>query len=846
MDPDQVNPADLMRKPTITAAASLSSTKVKLTWEPPTPSTISGYQPIFSWEDGSILLDQLSPSADNATLTAPSVVPNGSWIQIAGVNGQAIGPFSDSVPFVVEVVSGLEVSYDGTTLNATWTSAKDARVNAYEVTFTVQGQKPVTELVYTNSWSQKLDSAGAETASLSVRLVAGFSLGPAAAAVDAIIGKPEITGAAFNGAQLNLKWSAVSDAAATAYVIAVVSGGQVMSEYTSGGTSAAIPFAAGLDTIQVRAIGPNSTGPFSEAFTPITSAPDITSIAFGTDGSLKVDWEAIEGAGNYKLQLRLGNSTKLTKTTTTNSLTIPASELPPSDIYDLTVQAFANDKNDDVSGPASGPLPAVALSPPDVVVAYDGRNARVKWQPIVSSAISGYVTTILDGQTAVKTANSLGPAVSIEVDYAAQNNYTVVVQALTNNGAGQPSPPAALFQSGWYASSATNASSHLIPANGPAMSPHDIVVHLPNIFTSYVSTGLPTAPPFVFATTDPPYSYTLTIPASSGVWTFNADSIRGDILEAYQALLTQLVQLKVTPLGWRMVQDAISRSMPQTFAESLFYAFAFVPGDGYVDLKPGMLLRADFESYQYLGSDQTNKFVNGFVSSSSAFYEIGSYVTPNNQWLTGFDSFLSLVTQSGSTVPPPQSQGSTASGGGGIVDLYYSQFRKPYMRLVYPPDLPNDSKTEVRAAFNVAVLAANDYPTLEAATQNLRNAQTLPTEVAVTYLRGRTIISACIRIWVDNQPLIVPVGTSVGNILEGMGRRPPIVVPQNGNPGIPLSGLTLERSIGYAVSNPNGYSSARGVPIRLDWNKGMAYSATSDWLNVPLLPGDRITTRGNE
>src|SRR6185295_9334205 len=129
------------------------------------------------------------------------------------------------------------------------------------------------------------------------------------------------------------------------------------------------------------------------------------------------------------------------------------------------------------------------------------------------------------------------------------------------------------------------------------------------------------------------------------------------------------VQLKVTPLGWRMVQDAISRAMPQTFAESLFYAYAFKPNEGYIDLRPGMLLRADFESYQYLGADQTNKFINGFVSTSNAVYDVGSYVTANNQWLTGFDAFLSLVTQTGSTVPPPQSQGTTASGGGGIVDL---------------------------------------------------------------------------------------------------------------------------------------------------------------------------------
>jgi hypothetical protein len=468
----------------------------------------------------------------------------------------------------------------------------------------------------------------------------------------------------------------------------------------------------------------------------------------------------------------------------------------------------------------------------------------VTWEPITSPAIIGYVTTVLGAPDTQVT--TIGPEASINVAYAPTNNYGIFVQALTNAGLGLGAGSVPLVRSGWYPSTATNVAANIVPVHDAAMSPWQIVLYLPNIFTTYVSTGLPTEPPFVFATTDPPYSYTLTLPSNSAVWNFNADSIRGDILAAYQTLLTRLVQLKVTPQGWRTVQDAISRAMPQTFAETLFYAYAFVPGDGYIDLKPGMLLRADFESYQYLGPDQTlSKFVNGFVSTSSAVYDIGSYVTANNQWLTGFDAFLSMVTQSGSSVPPPQTQGSTASGGGGIVDLYYAQFRKPYLRLVYPPQIPGDATADARPPFNVAVLAANDYPTLATATQNLRNALPLPNDVAATYLRGRTMMSACIRIWLDGQPLVVPVGTSVGNVLETMGRRPPIVIPQSGNPGIPINGLVVERSFGNAIFAPGQYPTSKGVSIRLDWNQGMAYSATTDWLSLPLLPGDHIRTRGN-
>jgi hypothetical protein len=579
----------------------------------------------------------------------------------------------------------------------------------------------------------------------------------------------------------------------------------------------------------------------------IVQMPKISSIAFDSSGALKIDWGTVTGAGRYKVQFSVASVVAVTKNPTTNTLTLPPSEFPASGIYDVTVQAFASPANDDVSGPVSAPLPALMLAPQNISVAYDGRTARVTWEPIPSPEITSYVTTILDAATPVASAVTIGPPASIAVAYDPAKNYYAIVHGQIGALDGQPSAPVFLFQSGWYLSTATNQTAYIKPAGTAAMPSYDIVIYLPNIFSTYVSSGLPSDPPFEIAIAAAPYSYKLTMKASSAVWSFNADSIRSGIKTAYEALLSKLVSLGVTPLGWRMVQDAISRAMPQTFAETLYYAYSFVPGDGYIDLKPGMLLRADFESYQYLGPDQNvSAYVDGFVSSSSAVYEISSYVTGNDQWLNGFDAFLSLMTQSGSTVPTPQSTGANTSGGGGIVDLYYDQFRKSYVRLVYPPQLLGDSTAEARPAFNVAVLAANDYPTLVTATGNLRNTQPLPNGVSVTYLRGRTIISACIRVWLDEQPLVVPVGTSVGNLLENMGRRPPIAIPQSGTPGIPLSGIVLERSVGYAATDPGGYAVSKTVPIHLDWNQGMAYSATTDWLNLPLLPGDRIITRGNE
>ncbi|MFL6244797.1 MAG: hypothetical protein ACJ74H_02140 [Thermoanaerobaculia bacterium] len=804
------------------------------------------------WDGGELALDELPTEPLSATLTIPPAVPNGAWITLRTVTGGSTGTSSSSVAFLTGVPTGLVVEYDGTNISAAWDASNDSRVNAYQVTFTATGNDPVVETVYTTSWESAFTPDAGQTANVSVKWVAGLSSGADTTAVDAILNQPAITKAAFDGAELALGWSGVSDSAAEAYVVVVKSGGVAVSETMSGGTSTTIPFTAGADIIQIRALGASTAGPLSTSFSPITARPSLESISFdAATGSLTIAWDAISGASSYTIVFRSANVTVLSQKAETNTLTLTANELPASGIYDVTVQAFSSAGNDDVSGPASTSLPAVLLPPVIVAIAYDGRTARVVWEPITSASITGYVVTILSGTTSIASQTVFVPAAEISIAYASTNDYTVVVQALTSAGSGQPSAQAALFQAGWYPSTATSEASHITPASAASMSSYDIDVYLANIFTTYVSSGLPDDPPFVFSTADAPFSYKLTMPAASAVWTFSADAIRAGILASYELLLTKLAALNVTALGWRMVQDAISRAMPQTFAESLYYAYAFVPGEGYVDLRPGMLLRADFESYQYLGPDQTvSAYVDGFVSSSSAVYDVGSYVTSDGQWLTGFDAFLSLVTQSGSIVPAPDTDGSTSSGGGGIVDLYYSQFRKAFVRLVYPPQILGDSSSDARTEFNVAVLASDDYRTLGTATLNLRNAQPLPNDVAATYFRGRTTIAACIRIWLDGQPLVVSVGTTVANVLETMGRRPPVVISQSGTAGIPLSGIVLERSIGYAITDPedgtNGYPVSRGMPIRLDWNQGMAYSASTDWLSLPLLPGDRIITRGSE
>jgi trimeric autotransporter adhesin len=87
---------------------------------------------------------------------------------------------------------------------------------------------------------------------------------------------------------------------------------------------------------------------------------------------------------------------------------------------------------------------------------------------------------------------------------------------------------------------------------------------------------------------------------------------------------------------------------------------------------------------------------------------------------------------------------------------------------------------------------------------------------------------------VDGTDQVVPVGTTVGNLLDRLGRRAP------GSPPA-LRGVTLDRALGAAVLDPAAYDAGASQPVRLGW-RGAGYAPDGDVLSLPLLPGDRLST----
>ena len=172
------------------------------------------------------------------------------------------------------------------------------------------------------------------------------------------------------------------------------------------------------------------------------------------------------------------------------------------------------------------------------------------------------------------------------------------------------------------------------------------------------------------------------------------------------------------------------------------------------------------------------------------------------------------------------------SGATEAADLFFPDFRQPFYRLFFPPSLQETTPpAQPLTAQQFTLAAAGTWPAISSANPWPSPAQ----GVKVAYFRGRAVVKLAIRVVVNGVEEVVPIGTTVGNVLDRLGRRPP-------STSVGLRGVTLERSLGPAVFNPNvPYDAGDGLRVRLDWDQLLVFGAPYDATSLPHLHGDRLT-----
>lgn len=833
----------LTQGPTLLTATVTAGRVVTVDWAHPTTGpALEHVQPVVRWDGGETTLPFSPPAPQPLVLTLPDDVPGCASIALRGISGDGgvTSPLGNAAAVLTVAPTGLAVSFDDAGLDITWDPVLDALADRYVVTLTVPDHNPVVTIVAEPHATipyppAGLAAGGVDNApTVTVAAMSGDrARGLACQPVDVVTDEPVLSSARYDGEAVRLIWAAPP--AERGARVAIASGGVVGRQLDIGGTEAVVPLRPGPWTANVRFTGSSSVGRASSVAL-ITGTPSVQSVRFAAaNGTCEISWAKVDGAAAYKVTIVQGTTTvhEQSVAAPATSCVVPAGTFAAAHGYAVCVTATASSGGCAVEGPPSALTRVPSMAPLGVEAAYDGAAVRVTWAAVTAAPVSGYRVSTLVGNTATALGDTAGTEGSWSLQATPSGGGTVVVQAIAGADVGAPSEPVMLFPPGLFL-----GRSFLFPGDNPAVTPAAIVLWLPNLFTTAPDpsklAGLDPTLGFTLAPARPPFGYTLTIPATSKVWDFDD---RADVIAAWTAFARKLqANFTVTAYGILAMQEALSRAMPQTFAESLYFAYGAQFSDGCFDLRPGMVLRCEYEAYQVVGPSSDQAQLSGFVTTAVADYEVAAYQS-EGRWLTGLDAFLaSLATQGGVVIPTPVPSLGTgrAYGSGGLLDMFGPSVQAPFCRIVYPRTyLPTNSPGLIMLQGNVVLLASTSIDALDTATKNVRGNLPPGPQVAAAYLRGRTVIRPMTRVSLNGTARLVPVGTTAGQLLAASGHRPPVL-------DRPLKGVSLRRARAAAVTDADGTAAAGQTwPIRFDWSPG-----NPSWLDLPLLHGDLLEVDG--
>jgi hypothetical protein len=602
------------------------------------------------------------------------------------------------------------------------------------------------------------------------------------------------------------------------------------------GASGSVSAGASAASVTFRAVVPLPNGLSLGPAVTTRIAPSVTSaITDPFSGTTTLFWEPVDGAASYLVQLYgshgMPAGAPIAAATTTLLLPLP---LLPGAQGSVAIAAVTGGGPE----PFGERFPLPAARPSDVRVSFDGTTAAVSWTPV--GGASGYQITVLDDTETPAAAVVVGPVSDTTLDLSAlptSGIYSVTVQALFGPNSGPPTDPLPLFEAGYFIG--TPAS--IRPATTLALEPEALSVFLPQLGgITGVTLPVGTSPFRLEASGSAELPFRLVIPADGLAWTFTDAPIRAELQTAYRDFLSAAEAAGVTPWGITLLQQAISRAMPQTFVESLYYAYGLSmalqapSGAGYADLRPGMVLRVASADFLDPAVTPPPPHLAGFMPGGYADYDVSSLSTgPGTPWTAGFDAFLGQLVANGIlAVTPPPGAGANEGGMADAADLLFPEFRQPFYRLFFPatlqsPSGPGSSLT----AQNFAIASARTYDIL----QLTRNTPVPGAPVA--YFRGRTIVRLCIRVFVNGSEQVVPIGTTVGNLLERYAAQAPAAA-------LHIGGLRMTRARGLVVVEPESAGAGASYPVRFDWKTQPVYGAAYDALSLPLLHGDHVTFGG--
>ncbi len=867
--------------PTITNVIAISSTQVTATVTP----AVAGL-PSKAWlMQGSKLIAGPVVTAGNiATFNYNAIGMVGLSVEasITSADGKITGPKNAPAALLATAPTITNANIYTNPTNAqqwivdiNWNNLLDNALNIVSYTASVfQGTTSVMSQTITGNGT-RVSLTFAKTAitlssQQSIQLYAtGISGGNSPTqTISAIFTAPNLVSLNTNASQIDVVWAAATVLSTNTFpityqTIVKAASATIFKGKQTSATQSSIPLSevvvptSGIITVMVNVslgvvnlITDASMGLSTNA-NPILQAPFIKlSSTNPLTNASTINWNSVSGATAYTISF----SDNTTQSSPTASYLLTQVLTPSSSLF-YSVRGTGTSNGIALTGPKSILTSVVVNNTTITKLRFNGNSVDMSWV-IVPDALS-YIVTVYDNTPIqISTNTYYTNSASFSITPAVGKTYVAYVQPVMTNGTGLRVSSMPLFEPGIFISKQliTTAYPYLYNAQTMAMlgtattnpTGQPIVLYLPELGATngaLGSTPIIKDPFTIEPSNNTTLPYKLTIAAGDTAWKFGTDAIRNLLQQNYVTFLKN-IELPpagslagATPYGISLVQATIARSLPQTFAELLYYNFGFstvsTVGSGYIDLRPGMILRVSTSNYINTAQSNTPSWVNGYAGASVLDFEMGSY-TSGTKWLTGFDSFLNaLVSQGALSVPTPaNSSANVQAGVAGSVDLYYTQFMQPFYRLYFPSGINaswgNGTNT---TSTNFTLVAAPTYNALQ-------NTSIDPTSNPTAYFRGRTMVEVMIKIMVNNAERLVPVGTSIGNLLEQLNMRPSVTSPL-------FKKLRVYRSIVSVTDNVQpSLSSGPYTELRLDWNGLSIYSTGNglDGMSVSLLPGDQIFT----
>jgi hypothetical protein len=755
-----------------------------------------------------------------------------------------LSPPSDLISVVPEVTA---LDYDGSAVTAEWSAVLDPDVSGYAVTLTVDNVPHPAQ--YTSSTQMSFAIDAAKTNTISVQAVSDIALGPPSASASVLTTELTMTSALYDGATLTAGWSGAESG--TSVVVLVSSGTQNVAQFLATGSSGSF----GIDLSETEAYsvtafvtsGIASAAPAS-AVAIIAAIPSVSNITADSDEVVVTITPPAQTAGitNYQASLYLGTGLVAGPVTATSTSDVVSATLTysvaPQLAYTVLVNAIGATAAS-YSGPLSEAFPVISAVVASVDSDYDGTNVIAAWSPVAADGVTGYRMTVLQLPAKTKVGSAVDTAsteAAVAVSLALGTDYAVVVQALGAGGIGPQSAqsnPLAHSVGYFFPDTATSEYAYLFRGDirGPAVD--NVTLYLPDIFLNPLSASLVSGGFEISATaqgTALPYQLTVDVSGSPSAWTLTGNGIRPILQSDIQSLYSQVAPL-AQPGGLALLQQVVAVGLPFNFAESLYYAYGLDGQNGFVDLQPGMRLRVDYENYQLTTNNSASNKLNGYAGTSTSYYDIVAMTTVGAYLPVAFDAFLAQLA-----VPTAVAN---TGGAGGIIDLQGPAYVLPYFRLFYPPTFPSsDSAGAIGSGQNAVILGASTYSSLAAATTQYLIDQTFTGVGGIvwTYFRGRAALMVEIQCFVNGVPVWVPLGTSVGQLLQRSGALP-------FNEATTVSSFAYFRSIGNVVDAPAQvvpvYALGRSNVVHFGFNAldQLQYTGGLTPFDLPVLMGDSLT-----